>query len=654
VIVIQFIHCAIATDIVEGINERDDLKEFRKYLTMDPVLPVLLKHRSGTVFAPTDEAFRRYRQTRGDMTQEQRQKLASLHTLGIEARKDLFPLQAASQIPDAAPLYMTSVEPSIYQTNALPPFHRWQSTQKEYFVNNAKIIAEERFQTQNGDGQLLYVIDEVLEPYLPRSPISPTALELLRQPDNYNLGENLGAFAARVAAERMEEPFERAGNHTFFIPISVSDRARDIDALVIRGHVVPQHVLFLRTAGSAVYQSDAYGDNIKVDISIENRTSLNREQAWLAQSNTLQSDADHKKGIVMSKVVRANIPVKNGVVHLIDKPLMIIDISLYDFLNFESNNRLKIFNELLSRVPDVRSEIQNPNPKTLLPPTDDAFTALGAEELNRLRNNPEEIRKILKLHIVPGNSVSSDDVRNGRIEKLPSLDTDTAIYFRYLGDDQAGRLTMEAGGVTASAVQADIGATNGIIHVLDRVLGMPFQTVREKLKTDPDLNVTFEIGYENPQRDWNEELGDMERNFTYFVPSNEAWKKVQLDYPSEYKQLVEKIHPQHARKILDRHLHVGSKYMIADLSGMSSIRTRQGNLTIVKTIAGSLLIEWEGIQARIERPNVEAVNGVIHVIDQVLMLRRDMMVSHATLVINSPAVSLLTLVITSILYIVLN
>lgn len=80
VIVLQLIQCAIGMDIVEGINERDDLKEFRKYLTMDPVLPVLLKHRSGTVFAPTDEAFRQYKQTRGEMNQEQRQKLASLHS----------------------------------------------------------------------------------------------------------------------------------------------------------------------------------------------------------------------------------------------------------------------------------------------------------------------------------------------------------------------------------------------------------------------------------------------------------------------------------------------------------------------------------------------------------------------------------------------
>ncbi|PRD32264.1 UNVERIFIED_CONTAM: hypothetical protein NCL1_21021 [Trichonephila clavipes] len=39
---------------------------------------------------------------------------------------------------------------------------------------------------------------------------------------------------------------------------------------------------------------------------------------------------------------------------------------------------------------------------------------------------------------------------------------------------------------------------------------------------------------------------------------------------------------------------------------------------------GELLLEWEGLQARIIRPDVQAVNGVIHVIDRVMMKRRDL------------------------------
>lgn len=46
---------------------------------------------------------------------------------------------------------------------------------------------------------------------------------------------------------------------------------------------------------------------------------------------------------------------------------------------------------------------------------------------------------------------------------------------------------MEGGGVNATAVMGDIGATNGILHIIDRVLGIPYLTVYSKLADDPDL-----------------------------------------------------------------------------------------------------------------------------------------------------------------------
>ncbi|GBM28880.1 hypothetical protein AVEN_52826-1, partial [Araneus ventricosus] len=46
---------------------------------------------------------------------------------------------------------------------------------------------------------------------------------------------------------------------------------------------------------------------------------------------------------------------------------------------------------------------------------------------------------------------------------------------------------------------------------------------------------------------------------------------------------------------------------------------------------GELLLEWEGLQARIIRPDVQAVNGVIHVIDRVMMKRRDLTKSGSSI-----------------------
>lgn len=50
------------------------------------------------------------------------------------------------------------------------------------------------------------------------------------------------------------------------------------------------------------------------------------------QSNTLVGDQIHPVGRVLAEIVKANIPVKNGVVHLISSPLMIVDNTVSQFL----------------------------------------------------------------------------------------------------------------------------------------------------------------------------------------------------------------------------------------------------------------------------------------------------------------------------------
>ena len=52
----------------------------------------------------------------------------------------------------------------------------------------------------------------------------------------------------------------------------------------------------------------------------------------VVRSNTIVGDRTHSRGMVVSRIVRANIPVENGVVHLIDKPLMIVARSLFEYI----------------------------------------------------------------------------------------------------------------------------------------------------------------------------------------------------------------------------------------------------------------------------------------------------------------------------------
>jgi len=50
------------------------------------------------------------------------------------------------------------------------------------------------------------------------------------------------------------------------------------------------------------------------------------------RSNTVVGDPNHAEGVVLAEIVMANIPVRNGVVHLIHRPLMVVDITVQQFL----------------------------------------------------------------------------------------------------------------------------------------------------------------------------------------------------------------------------------------------------------------------------------------------------------------------------------
>lgn len=48
-------------------------------------------------------------------------------------------------------------------------------------------------------------------------------------------------------------------------------------------------------------------------------------------------DATHQAGVVLAEIVKANIPVRNGVVHLIQRPLMVVDSTVKDFLEVSAH-----------------------------------------------------------------------------------------------------------------------------------------------------------------------------------------------------------------------------------------------------------------------------------------------------------------------------
>ena len=58
-------------------------------------------------------------------------------------------------------------------------------------MNNARIIRDEEYTSQEGSKQLLYVIDEILKPYVSSNSLPPTAYDLLSEPELYEIREPL-------------------------------------------------------------------------------------------------------------------------------------------------------------------------------------------------------------------------------------------------------------------------------------------------------------------------------------------------------------------------------------------------------------------------------------------------------------------------------
>merc|ERR1712012_1202053 len=98
---------------------------------------------------------------------------------------------------------------------------------------------------------------------------------------------------------------------------------------------------------------------------------------------------------------------------------------------------------------------------TIFAPSDEAFAKLPEGTLESL--TPEQAKAIIARHVVAGATVKAADVATGKVGTL--------------GGETIGLVKTEAGGVqvtykgqTVNVVTADVGASNGVIHVIDNVI----------------------------------------------------------------------------------------------------------------------------------------------------------------------------------------
>lgn len=126
-----------------------------------------------------------------------------------------------------------------------------------------------------------------------------------------------------------------------------------------------------------------------------------------------------------------------------------------------SNGSFSTLNAAIQAA-DLGTTLSGTGPYTVFAPTDAAFAALPAGTLDQLLlpENKAELQKVLTYHVIPG-SVSSAQITPGAVNTVEGAPVNIAA--------SAGEVTVGDAKVT----QPDITASNGVIHVIDKVLLPP-------------------------------------------------------------------------------------------------------------------------------------------------------------------------------------
>jgi len=281
---------------------------------------------------------------------------------------------------------------------------------------------------------------------------------------------------------------------------------------------------------------------------------------------------------------------------------------------------------------------------TLLAPSNEAMRKVDKTRLNYILSHQQLRNEYFGLHFVRERLGTHDKRLRGFGEQTFSIAASWAfnrVWFHH--DEARDQLTVEGRGINATSQESDIGTVNGVIHIIDRFLGIPFQTVAEKMSDDPLLGHSWSLTVATRLSYQLQELYPGKR-FTFIVPTNLAWENVKRDFSTVFNSLTDLNNPDYPVNILRRHLIVATReFTIEELVERSDRETSQavpteaGNLrfTAVGTNTFSAYNEWyvswldgcrtsydgtcKGIKGRIVRPNIECTNGYIHIVDTVMM-----------------------------------
>lgn len=264
------------------------------------------------------------------------------------------------------------------------------------------------------------------------------------------------------------------------------------------------------------------------------------------------------------------------------------------------DDRFETLLSLLQRT-NLAEVLDGDGPFTVFAPTDEAFEALGIDPATL---SDAQLSNILLYHVL-GASVASDDLNEGQTY---STTASTAGYGNtspsLLIEKSDNAVTLNG---STDVIDANITTQNGIIHVIDEVL-LPMSVVDIAVSNSNFSELVSALGAASGGL-VNVLSGD--GPFTVFVPVNSAFQEI--------SSTVAGLNADQLAAVLTYHV-VSGNVRSSDLSNnMTATTVQTEDITIQINGNEVTITDVNGGSATVILVDVQGTNGVVHVIDKVLI-----------------------------------
>jgi uncharacterized surface protein with fasciclin (FAS1) repeats len=240
--------------------------------------------------------------------------------------------------------------------------------------------------------------------------------------------------------------------------------------------------------------------------------------------------------------------------------------------------------------------LSNGGPFTVFAPTDAAFAKVPKATLDALAENPAQLKSVLLYHVVPGRVTAADVVKLTSAKTLEGRSLAIKVV--------DGSVLVDGAKVTAP----DVMASNGVIHVIDSVLipkAAPPQNIVKTAVAAGQFKTLASLLTKAGLAGTLQGKGP----FTVFAPTDAAFAKVPKATLAALGKNKAKL-----RAVLLYHV-VKGKVTAAQAMKLRSAKTLNGASLPIRVSGGKVLVGG----AAVTKADVTASNGVIHVVDKVLI-----------------------------------